>query len=827
MKSDKLLFGAAYYDEYMPYDRIEKDMEMMVKAGMNTIRIAESTWSTWEPEEGRFDFTHLDRMLDAASRHNISVIVGTPTYAIPSWLAKKSDDILALTHNGQNTYGPRQNMDLTSPIYRKYAERIIRKLMEKTASHPSVIGFQIDNETHPYDTCGPRAQAMFVDYLRNKFPDIEEFNHEFGLDYWSNRVDNWENFPDIRATINGSLAAEYAKFQRSIVTDFHNWQIDIISEYKRPDQFITHNFDFEWHDYSYGMHPEVDQRAASRRMTIAGCDIYHPSQDDLTGKEITACGNIIRSLKNDNYLILETEAQGNQAWLPYPGQLRLQAYSHIGNGANSVMYWHWHSIHNAIESYWKGVLSHDLTENETYREACIIGNEWNSVGDHLKNLKKVNRVAIVADNNSLTGLTAFPTETNGKYSYNTIYRRFADALFDLNIEYDVIPADGACLYDISGDSSLAGSDNIGAGVINGTDQDSTNKAARKRKYDLVIIPALYSADEDFLNTLNEYVENGGNIIVSFKTAFADENLKIYCDTQPHIINKCLGIHYDQFTYPKDVTMTIPRAEYVNPVTTSDHIDATSNSVNTAAMSAGVSHDNTAVSTGSDTMSASVSHGSTAASTGFDNTSAGVSHDNTVVSSGSDTMSAGVSHDITAASTYSGSTAAASDSEHPEKNIDSITGICTEWMELVTCDTAESISNYNHRFWGKYSAATANTYGKGHAMYIATLPEEQIVSGLISGFIRRIGGLTEPAKLPFDVLPHVTVKQGINDYGKHVLFYLNYSPETVTLKNTAGDAAVLIDSTSDIASSSQNDKLSTIRKDENFSIAPWGVVILEY
>ena len=131
MKVNNILFGAAYYDEYMPYDRIEKDMEMMVKAGINTIRIAESTWSTWEPEEGRFDFTHLHRMLDCAEKYNLSVIVGTPTYAIPSWLADKADDILAMTHHGQNTYGPRQNMDVTSPTFRKYAERIIRKLMEQ------------------------------------------------------------------------------------------------------------------------------------------------------------------------------------------------------------------------------------------------------------------------------------------------------------------------------------------------------------------------------------------------------------------------------------------------------------------------------------------------------------------------------------------------------------------------------------------------------------------------------------------------------------------------------------------------------------------------
>ena len=99
MKTDHLIFGAAYYSEYLPYDRIEQDMAMMEKAGMNTIRIAESTWSTLEPFEGVFDFTHIDRMLDTAARHHLSVIIGTPTYAIPTWLMKKYPDILAVTHD--------------------------------------------------------------------------------------------------------------------------------------------------------------------------------------------------------------------------------------------------------------------------------------------------------------------------------------------------------------------------------------------------------------------------------------------------------------------------------------------------------------------------------------------------------------------------------------------------------------------------------------------------------------------------------------------------------------------------------------------------------
>ena len=517
---EKLLYGAAYYDEYMPYERVEKDMEMMEKAGMNVIRIAESTWSTWEKKEGEFDFTSLHRMLDAAKRHGISVIVGTPTYAIPTWLADKADDILAETHGGKGLYGHRQNMDITSPIYLQYAERIIRKLLEEVKYEPHVIGFQIDNETKAYDTCGPRAQKMFVDWLKEKYEDIEEFNHEFGLDYWSNRVDEWEHFPDIRGTINGSLAAEYCVFQRKLVTDFMGWQEGIIREYLREDQFITHNFDYDWDPLNggLGLQPEVNQFEASKHVTIAGCDIYHPNAQDLTGAEITVLGNISRGLKQDNYIVLETEAQGNMGWLPYPGQLRLCAYSHIANGANMVEYWHWHSIHNSFESYWKGVLSHDLQENETYRDCMEVGNEWKRIGSHLVNLKKTNKIAVVADNASCTGLIQFPLETNDSHGYNRVLRWICDALYRMNIEFDVIEADEKAL----------------------------------NNYQVVILPALYSAKESFLNAINEFVKAGGNLIATFKTAFADEHIKIRSDIQPYIINEALGIKYDQFTYPRNV-----------------------------------------------------------------------------------------------------------------------------------------------------------------------------------------------------------------------------------------------------------------------------------
>lgn len=687
MKTEKLYFGAAYYSEYLPYDRVEKDMEMMEKAGMNVIRIAESTWSTLEPQEGVYDFTHIDRMLDAAARHHISVIVGTPTYAVPTWLVKKYPDILAITQNGRERYGHRQNMDITNPDYLSHAERVIRILMEHVKDVPHVIGYQLDNETKSYGTAGPRVQAMFADYLKENFPDINDFNHEFGLDYWSNRVNDWNDFPDVRGTINQSLAAEFCKFQRSLVTKFLSWQADIVREYKRDDQFITQNFDFDWTTHSIGYQSQVDQYDASRCMTVAGADIYHPSNEELTGAEITVCGNISRSLKKDNYLILETEAQGLTPWLPYPGQLRLQAYSHIANGSNSVMYWHWHSIHNAIESYWKGVLSHDFSENETYREAVVIGNEWNKIGFHLKNLKKENKIAIMLDNASLTGFTQFPLEKAGANGYNTVMRWFSDALYRLNIEYD---------------------------MISSREQDFSG-------YECLIVPALYSAPESLLLALDSYVRNGGHLITTFRSGFSDEYLKIYPDMQPHILHECLGLHYDQFTHPH-------------------HVDI--------------------VPVQSDVMAAAQEHFS-----------------------------------------------------HPDDSAFSLTSSACEWMELITCDTAVPVLKYSHPAYERYAAAAKNQYGNGSTLYFGTMFEnDELLESVLLSFLHETG--FSGGDLSSDA-PHypLIIKRGINDSGKELCYYLNYSKDPVSVTHHGKNGVELISEAAIVC----GDKID---------LGGWGVAVVE-
>ncbi|KRE49590.1 beta-galactosidase [Paenibacillus sp. Soil522] len=530
----KLLYGVAYYDEYMPCERLEEDIRMMKEAGINVVRIAESTWSTHEPQNGIFDFTSVDKVLDAMHGAGIQVIVGTPTYAVPTWMVKEHPDVLAVTARGPSKYGARQIMDITNPAYLFYSERIIRKLISRVSGHPAVIGYQTDNETKHYDTAGPNVQLQFVKYMRDTYESLDRVNQLFGLDYWSNRINSWEDFPSMVGTINGSLGAEFAKFQRKLVNDFLAWQVSIVNEYKRPGQFVTQNFDFEWRGYSFGVQPSVDHFAASVPFDIAGVDIYHPSQDDLTGIEISFGGDMTRSLKNSNYLVLETQAQAFPHWTPYPGQLRLQAFSHLASGANMVAYWHWHSIHNSAETYWKGLLSHDFKPNPVYNEAKTVGADFERLSDELINLRKNNQVAVMVSNEALSAMEWFKLP-DGK-TYNDVVRSLYDELYKLNAEVDFIQPSHTNLND----------------------------------YKLIVVPALYAAADDCLERLNEYVRSGGHVVYSFKSGFADEVVKVRASEQPGIIHEACGITYSMFVSPYRVGL---KGKLIDEGTESSRVEA--------------------------------------------------------------------------------------------------------------------------------------------------------------------------------------------------------------------------------------------------------------
>src|SRR5579859_150154 len=193
------LYGAAYYNEYMPGDqdaRLEKDVALMKAAGLNVVRMGESTWSLWEPEDGRFEYAWMDHIVDAMSKAGIKVILGTPTYSIPTWMYREHPEILVRTlGGGKSFYGMRQNMDTDNADYRRYAKRVITNMVEHYKDNPYVIGWQLDNETASYGAANDDVVAGFVEHLKKKFGSTDNLNKRWFLNYWGEDVNGWENLP--------------------------------------------------------------------------------------------------------------------------------------------------------------------------------------------------------------------------------------------------------------------------------------------------------------------------------------------------------------------------------------------------------------------------------------------------------------------------------------------------------------------------------------------------------------------------------------------------------------------------------------------------------
>ena len=519
-----ILYGAAYYNEYMPSDlqpgRLEKDVALMKDAGISVVRMGESTWSLWEPSDGAFETAWMDRVVDAMGKAGIKVIMGTPTYSIPTWMARQHPEILARPLGGASVgYGMRQNMNYDDPNYRRYAERLIVKMVDHYRGNPAVIGWQIDNETSSYDASNPQVFTEFVDRLKNKFGTTDALNKAWFLNYWGQDVNDWNNMPTRDNATSTSYKLEWSRFQQDRVTGFLSWQAALVRAHRRPDQFVTQ-------DFGSMMRQDVNEPEVAKTIDVIANNPYHGTQDDMDGSWQALQGDFSRSLKHQNFLVTETNAQtlgwdSAGQYPPYDGQLRLDVYTHISSGANMVEYWHWHSIHAGQETYWKGVLGHDLEPNRAYAEVSRIAHELKKVGPEIVNMRIRNDVAILYSVDSSNALSFMPyvaASSSGWVpgkagsTYGGQIQQLYRALYDSNVGADfVFPS-----------SDLS-------------------------PYKLLIVPSLYVADDALLKRLADYVHNGGHVLMLFKSGFTNENSAVRWERAPGPLRQAAGFTYQEFS----------------------------------------------------------------------------------------------------------------------------------------------------------------------------------------------------------------------------------------------------------------------------------------
>ncbi len=559
----QVLFGAAYYHEYQPSPRLDTDLDLMVDAGFSVIRVGESVWTTWEPEEGRFDLEWLAPILDGAAQRGISVILGTPTYAAPPWLARRYPEIAGETGTGKRMpWGGRQEIDYTHPAFKFHAERVIRKILGRYADHPAVIGFQVDNEPGMLLFHNHGVFQRFVDELRQTYGDVETLNEAWGLVYWSHKLSTWADLwtPDGNWQPQYDLA--WRTFQAKLTTEFIAWQAGIAREYARDDQFVTTCIAYE--------RPTVDDANLTRALDVTAGNPYYAMQDGLAvpsaahppqgwttsgAWSLFLSGDRMYASKQAPFLITETNAGaigGSATNFPaFDGQWRQAAWAFVARGAEMIEYWHWHTNHFGTETYWIGILPHDQQPGRVYRELSRLGADFQRAGSRVVGLRPDAQVGLLYSARSKWGLAfqaAFPqagktsvsalTDVDQR-SYHRIFESFYRGTFEAGVPARIIH-----------DNQIIGAD--------GT--PTLDPATAAEELPVLIVPGLLVADDAMLTWLRDYAAAGGHLVIGPRSAYGDEEGRARVEVKPARLADAAGVRYQEFSNVGDPLTVIAESD---------------------------------------------------------------------------------------------------------------------------------------------------------------------------------------------------------------------------------------------------------------------------
>ena len=532
-----ILFGAAYYAEYQPDGTLDRDLDLMQEAGFTVIRVGESVWSTWEPREGEFHLDWLQPVLDGAHDRGIGVILGTPTYAIPPWLQRRHPEIAAEIRSGERVgWGSRQEMDQSQPAYRFYAERIVRKVVERYAQHPAVIGYQVDNEPGNLLPHNAATFDTFVSWLRKRYGTVDQLNEEWGLVYWSHRISEWAELWRPDGNMMPQYQLEWRRFQATLASDLIGWQAEVVREYARPDQFVTTCISYS--------RPQIADDLLVEELDVTAGNPYYKMQDgldadvDAAGQErwwhsgvwaLHQWGDRAWSSAQAPFLVTETNAQSiGGSWQnhpPYPGQLKQAAFALLSRGARMIEYWHWHTLHFGIETYWGGVLPHSQVPGRIHREVTELGSALRSIGGALDEFEPDADVVMLWSTDTKWSWDFYPplAREDGSPdpdSYTRIFDAWYRGLFESGAQVRVHHVASFLTED---------------------------PAAFAQRHPVLVAPGLYVADDAVLGALRAYAEAGGHLVLGIRTGYGDELARARRERPPARLTDAAGVWYEEYS----------------------------------------------------------------------------------------------------------------------------------------------------------------------------------------------------------------------------------------------------------------------------------------
>jgi len=525
-----MYFGADYHPEHwvfpyagtqeQPEARWERDVELMTAAGINAVRIGEFTWGLCEPQEGKYDFEWLRRVMDLMHKAGIKVVLATPTAAPPVWLAQKHPEILPLDERGLPLReGTRHARCLNSDVFWEYSRRIVTAMANALGNHPSLIAWQVDNGIGGHMTessFNPETKKDWHQWLKQKYETLDNLNAALGLRFWGQIVSDWNQVPMPMAaptSHNPALVLDWIRFSSDTIAAYIQMQVELLHQLT-PGKPVTTNIRVLSRQY--------DHFDLAEKLDFVSMDSYATVRSRAAEN---ACEiDMIRSLKKHsrrlpgdgrNFWVIEQKA-GQVHWqdvnsLLRPGVVRLFTYQSVARGADGIFYFFWRQPRIGTEKFYGGVLTHDgRGDNRVYQEIRQIGQELRRLAPYIKGTT-VKAEACILYSHPNEWVLKMPHQPNEYFNLREHVQLFHSALHDRNIAVDFArPED-----DLSG-------------------------------YNVVFAPSLCLLSALEAERLREYVENGGTLVATCNTGLLDEH-NIVPDTGfPFYLQDVFGLEVLEF-----------------------------------------------------------------------------------------------------------------------------------------------------------------------------------------------------------------------------------------------------------------------------------------
>lgn len=496
--------GVYYYPEQWPKEDWERDFDRIASMGLQIVHLAEFAWGTIEPKRDQFQFDWLDRSLELASKRKLDVILCTPTAILPVWMVDEQPDVL---FTGQR-FGGRRHANHMHPLVIERSKRVVEKMVERYAEHPSVIGWQIDNELNmPFDQSEYTRRA-YQRWLKSKYETIESLNDAWGCAFWNTFYTSFDQIrlapsrdPEYR---NPHECLDASRFLSASLAEYSRMQAQILKP-KIGKRFITTNF--------MPFHPDTNPSDFSDHLSLFSWDTY-----PITGwgeefkderfriSDPSAVGVVhdqMRSFTN-RWALMEVQP-GQVNWSGYPvklmpGAVRLLLWQAIAHRCEFITVYRFRQPRFGVELFHDGLV---LWDGETPSQG---GQEFMQTISDVKTLEQVGAMSS-KDFSTLERDPEIPEvglffnqdqhfnylsqPQSKRWSLPKLVTNYHNAIERLALPVRVV-------------------------------QESSDFSDLK----LLIVPGVSMMDDSLIEKLHDYVRAGGHLILTGRSGLMDRNGKI-------------------------------------------------------------------------------------------------------------------------------------------------------------------------------------------------------------------------------------------------------------------------------------------------------------